>query len=123
MDKTSSEIVVELVNNFTEFMFELDPKWKKAYYRFNIDENHYGSSSSYEDSENIEIIGTIKNSEFFRKMNKISEKLFLTLKEKKGVFLLTVDSSLSYKIDFDWDNQNRWEISKIDGKSGRPEDG
>lgn len=62
--------------------------------------------------------GSFENSAFFETANGRARSLLHTFGETQGVALLTVDAAFDYKIDFDWNDLDRWKITKVDGASG-----
>lgn len=54
-------------------------------------------------------------------MNNLGVNLIHLLGKEQGVFLLTINSDFDYKIDYDFENMERWGISKMNGKAGIPE--
>ncbi|MEC4594383.1 MULTISPECIES: hypothetical protein [Nitrospirillum] len=53
-------------------------------------------------------------------MNETGAALLRALGKETGVFLLTVDTGAQYDIRFDWDDLDRWRITKLDGGTGLP---
>ena len=43
------------------------------------------------------------------------------LAKERGVFLITVNANLEYDIKFEWNDLEKWKISKLDGRTGIPE--
>ena len=120
MDSVATEIVIELAKEFIGLMRELEPKWSNAYYRFRFEEARQGSNASYVSDSNVSLIGALKWSGFYARMNALGAKLIDVLGKTQGVFLLSVDADSNYDIKFDWDNLCRWEITKLNGATGLP---
>jgi predicted regulator of Ras-like GTPase activity (Roadblock/LC7/MglB family) len=121
MNNEASEVVVDLAKEFASLVGSLDSAWTKAYYRFRAEELRYGSNASYVSGPAVTLIGAIKHGPFYESMNEKGAELLKHLGKKKGVFLLIVDNKLDYDIKFEWDDLHRWEISKMDGRSGIPD--
>ncbi|WP_053057147.1 hypothetical protein [Luteibacter rhizovicinus] len=121
MNEEASAIVVDLARDLIGAARSLDADWKKAYYRFQAEELHQGASASYVSKTGVTIIGAITSGSFFDSMDDRSSRLMALLGKQKGVFLLSADESFDYKIQFEWDDLRRWEITKMDGRSGIPE--
>jgi len=58
---------------------------------------------------------------FYERMNTYGANLLDILGKTQGVFLLTIDSGLNYDIKFEWQNLNRWEITKLNKETGLPQ--
>ncbi|GLQ89399.1 hypothetical protein [Dyella flagellata] len=121
MNNEASAIVIDLAKEFVSLVGSLDPGWTKAYYRFRAEELRYGSNASYVGGTGVTLVGAIRHGPFYELMNEKGAELLKHLDKKKGVFLLTVDNQLDYDIKFEWNDLHRWEISKMDGRSGIPE--
>jgi hypothetical protein len=122
MNEVATAVVVELAKEFVGLMQELDPKWSKAYYRFRSEGARYGSNASYVIDANVSLIGALKWAGFYERMNAHGAKLLEILGKTQGVFLLTINDELNYDIKFDWENLGRWEITKLNGGTGLPQD-
>ncbi|HTV48319.1 MAG TPA: hypothetical protein VMG59_07740 [Phycisphaerae bacterium] len=121
INNESSEIAINLAQEFIEFMHGLEPEWSSAFFRFSSEPDNYGSSASYVSNTKVTLIESFKNSTFFRNMNKKGRDLLKLLNKNQGVILLSVSRDQKYKIDFEFDNLNRWKISKLNGGTGVPE--
>ena len=121
MNEAASAVVIELAKEFIELVRSLEPSWARAYYRFRSTGSRYGSNASYLSGSDVSLIGAIKNAPFYESMNKKGASLLNLLTKEQGVFLLSVDSHLDYDIKFEWNDLDRWEITKMNGRSGIPE--
>ncbi|MCE5278449.1 MAG: hypothetical protein ABFD89_24330 [Bryobacteraceae bacterium] len=121
MNDEASAVVVDLAKNFIELVRSLDASWTKGYYRFRAEESRYGSNASYVGTSGVVLIGAIKHGSFYDSMNEKGAMLLRILGKEKGVFLLSVDSKFDYGIQFEWGDLQRWEITKMNGRSGIPE--
>lgn len=121
MNNEASAVVVDLAKEFVSLVGSLDSTWTKAYYRFRAEELRYGSNASLVSGSGVILLGAIRHGPFYESMNEKGAKLLHHLGKKRGVFLLIVDNKLDYDIKFEWDDLRRWEISKMDGRSGIPE--
>lgn len=120
MDAQATTVVVEIAKEFIELMQTIDPNWDRAYHRFRMDGARYGSNGSYSVAGVVQLLGALQCSDFYDRVNKKGYDLFQILRRDRGVFLLTIDSEFNYHVDFDWDDIDRWEITKINGSSGLP---
>ncbi|MHB1059892.1 MAG: hypothetical protein ACYC0F_18620 [Rhodanobacter sp.] len=121
MNDEASAVVVDLAKEFIELVRSLDSSWTKGYYRFRAEELRYGSNASYVGASGVVLVGAIKHGPFYESMNEKGANLLRLLGKEKGVFLLSADSKFDYDIKFEWDNLQRWEITKTNGRSGVPE--
>lgn len=116
-----SVIVIELAKEFMELIRQIEPAWRKAYFRFSSDGARRGSNGSYASDSEVTLIDPFKHNKFFKSMNEKSIRLFSLLGKEHAVLLLTVDSNFDYDIKFEYANLDRWKISKVDGGTGIPE--
>lgn len=121
MNEAATAIVVELAREFMRLMRELEPNWSRAYYRFRSEGARYGSNASYVSDADASLIGALKWAGFYERMNAHGVELLEVLGKPQGVFLLIIDSEFNYDIRFEWENLNRWEITKLNGGAGLPQ--
>jgi hypothetical protein len=121
MSEESSAIVIELATEFIELMQRLAPEWSIAFFRFSLDPTKFGSVASYVSHPAVTIVDPFKHSGFFGGMNAKGVKLLRSLSKSQGVFLVVVDRDLTYDVKFDFDNLDRWRITKLNGGRGLPE--
>ena len=120
-DDKSAAIVIDLTKDFVGLIRQNEPNWKKGYFRFHMDEFGYGCNASYEAPSGVVLISTFKYKRLLEDMNEKSKNLLNALKKDKAVFILTVDFNLKYNISFDYENLDRWKITKLNGGTGVPE--
>nr|EIT1518104.1 hypothetical protein [Acinetobacter baumannii] len=66
----------------------------------------------------VEIIDVLKYKDFFQPVNMNGQELLAALGKIKGVFLLVIDANFDYEINFEYQDMNRWKISKLAGGTG-----
>jgi hypothetical protein len=121
MDEKASAVVIELAARLVELMGQLEPKWSKAFFRYCQDGSSSRANGSYVVDQNALLLNTIKNSSFFASMNADSQRLLQIMSKDRAVFLLTVDSGMSFDVKFEFENMERWIITKLNGGTGIPE--
>jgi len=114
-------LVLDITKSFIELLRGIEPKWNKSYFRLWLQESVSETKGSYLHGNKVETICVYKHNEFFAFMNDKGQKLMNIMGEKEGVFLLSVDSSNSYEINFEYKDLNRWKISKMDGGTDIPQ--
>ncbi|TWB75037.1 hypothetical protein FBZ87_104133 [Nitrospirillum amazonense] len=120
MNDAASALVIDLVQEFITFLNSHSPGWIKGYYRFRAEEARHGANASYTTASDVQLIGAVKASPLYAAMNETGSALLRALGKETGVFLLTVDTGAQYDIRFDWDDLDRWRITKLDGGTGLP---
>jgi hypothetical protein len=121
MSDQKSTIIIELAKELIETIRDIAPAWQKAYFRYCAEELKSGSNGSYIVDSQVFLIDPFKQNDFFRSMNEKSGQLLALLEKNKAVLLLEADSEFNYDIKFEYENMNRWRITKIGGATGVPE--
>jgi hypothetical protein len=68
----------------------------------------------------VEIVDVLNHKDCFHPIIKKGQELIAALGKTEGVFLLIADSNFDYEIKFEYQDMNRWKISKLGGGSGVP---
>ena len=116
----ATPLLVDIEKCVVSLMRSTGDDWRKAYLRFSSKDSVSEVKCSYEHGAKVDIINAVKNKDFFRSTIRNGQSLLAALGENEGVFLLTVDSDLKYEIEFEYDNIDRWNITKLDGRTGIP---
>jgi hypothetical protein len=119
-DKTTP-LVAEMAKDFISLVRTIEPGWRKAYLRFSWRNSASEVKGSYVHAGGVDIINVIGHKDFFHPANKKGQDLLVALGKTEGLFLLVVDSSFDYEIKFEYQDMNRWKISKLGGGTGVPE--
>ncbi|MCW5299391.1 hypothetical protein DXT88_14520 [Herbaspirillum lusitanum] len=117
-------VVIALAKEFIAAMQRINPVWEKAYWRFVCKDDHYGSNASYSTPTEITLISAIKEKQLFENLNNLGRQLWNSENDPDRRFcvcLLAVSSTFDYEIKFEQNDENRWRITKLDGKSGLPD--
>ncbi len=120
----ASPVVIALAQEFITAMQRIDPSWDRAYWRFVSSDDQYGSNASYSFSGGVRLISVLGESQLFHKLNDLGRELWDfdgDSSRKFCVCLLIVSSDFKYEIKFEQHDQNKWRITKLDGKNGLPE--
>ncbi|GAB7549703.1 hypothetical protein [Cupriavidus sp. 8B] len=121
MADEQSVIVIELAKEFMELIRQIAPAWSRAYFRFCLEGSKHGSNGSYVIDSKVDIIDPFTHNAFFRGMNEKAMQLLALLSKDQAVLLLVIDSTFNYDIKFEYQNLDRWRITKANGGSGVPE--
>jgi len=117
----ATPLVVEIAKGFNSLVRGIEPNWQKAYLRFCSHETSSEAKGSYVHESGVEIIDVLKHKQFFHRMVRIGQELLAALGKAEGVFLLVTDSNFNYEIKFEYQDMNRWRITKLGGRTGIPE--
>jgi hypothetical protein len=120
MDDASASATIEMAKDFIHCLQSAAPTFDRAFYRFRSEPSMYGSNASYVVGAEVHLLDPFGNSTFFEHINERARNLLQKLDKERGVILLTVNSTFDYKINFEWNDLERWKITKIDGVSGIP---
>jgi len=118
----ASAVVVELAKELITLVLELEPRWQEAFFRFAEDKALYGSTASFIWDSKVEILSVFQHRPFFTSMNQRGQRLLRSLGRQEGLFLLVARSDFNYQIKFEFNDLNRWPISKLNGGTGVPEE-
>lgn len=121
MNDETTLTIIELAKEFIGIVRKIEPGWTKAYYRFRSEGFRFGSKSSYVVGSTAMLISAMKHAKFYESMNEKGVKLLSLMGKEKGVFVLVVDSSFKYDVKFEWEDLQRWEITKMNGGTGVPD--
>lgn len=87
-------------------------------------DSQFGGRASYRSGTCVELIGSTVHKEFFAGILRILPELRNALENngrKLCVGLFTVNSHLQYQMDYEWNDPGRWNITKLNGRSGLPD--
>lgn len=79
------------------------------------------AKGSYVHETGVEIIDVLKHKNFFHPIAQKGKDPLAALGKTEGVFLLSTDSNFDYEIKFEYQNLERWKITKMEGGTGMPE--
>ena len=120
MNDDTTAFVVEIAKTFIAMLQVTAPKWEKGFFRFKSEDDNYGSNASYVIGNEAFLVGALRNGVFFDRANRIGRNLIESFGRTRGMFLLIAENNFDYKIEFEWDDLDRWEITKLDGGTGIP---
>lgn len=116
----ASPLVIDIARGFISLVMSIEPGWKKAYLRFLAEESESEVKGSVVSESGVQIIDVLKHKDFFHPAAAKGRELLQALGKDEGLFLLIIDSSFDYEIKFEYENMDRWKISKFDGGTGIP---
>ncbi len=117
----ATPIIVDLAKSFVSLMQGLASDWSTAYLRICSREAMSEAKASYVHRSGVQIIDVLEHKEFFHAAAAKGRDLLAALEKSAGLFVLIVDSALDYEIKCEYDDMNKWRISKIKGGTGVPE--
>lgn len=120
IDEKAAPTLIETVGKFISLVKDIEPQWKKAYLRFELHNSNSEIKGSIVSNSGVEIINTITHSDFLHSIHDSSQELLIKLGKDAGLFILIVDSDYNYEIKFEYQNMNKWQISKLDNGNGIP---
>jgi len=119
----ATEIIVELPKTLMKALQERFPGWRRAFLRFDASDGHHGSKGSYVTEEGVFLFDKRKLKPLFKELNGLGWELRSAMPDKLRfcVFILSVNADSSYKMDFEFSDSDRWQITKKNGGTGIPE--
>lgn len=120
----NAETIVSLAKQFMSAMQRIEPKWERAYWRFNSEADNFGCKASYVAAEGIQIIDVIKERPFIQAMQSLGRLLWTEWENPNKRFcvcLLRIENTFDYDIQFEYEDSSKWQISKLNGGTGLPE--
>ncbi len=120
--ESESKMVLEIAKSFSDFVSSSVNQWDEVYLRFKGDNESCGVTSTYLYSGSANYIDADDEMEFeiMSKINDLFQQLQDALSFK--VALLCISSNLDFKIEYEQENTEKWEITKLNGGSGIPKD-
>jgi len=124
MNDASTEQVVELAKQAIQMVRTISPGWEQVFIRFNANESGHGWKGSYVDQLGVHIFDVLSLRNEGQRILAIGSSLRDALARDGRSFvacLLRANSSFQYQIDFEWNDETKWGITKLDGRSGLPD--
>jgi hypothetical protein len=121
ISEEATPLVIDIAKGFIALVREIEPTWEKAYLRLVSDDSTAEAKASYVHATGVEIINVLRHKAFFHSVTKQGQELLVALGKDRGLFLLVADSSFNYEIKFEYQDLQKWRISKIAGGTGVPE--
>ena len=120
MKDRETDLIIQLAVNLVNVIRKLEPQFESAFYRFYVEDYQLESCSSYTVPGDVFIVSALDQDEFFVSMDNICLNLMQEMEKSQGLLLITVHKSSDYKIEFEYENMKRWNISLLDGGVGIP---
>ena len=125
--KRSAELSIALAKALISALQAGVTGWRRAYVRFQASDGFSEVKGSYVTPEGVSIFNVVKYKPLFAQLRQfgleLRDDLARSGARKFCLFLLQVDSSFQWKIDYEWNDPTRWKITKMDGGSGLPDGG
>ncbi|PVZ66700.1 hypothetical protein [Pelagibaculum spongiae] len=123
MNEECNSLVKEIAKLYMEYSDEKFSGWSKAFYRIRALPSQFGGNGSYINGDEVELIGVFDHEELLEPLHKLFKELWQALESIEKEFivcLLVVDSEYNFNIYFDYEDPEKWSISKLDGGIGIP---
>ena len=120
MKDRETDLIIQLASNLVNAIRKLEPQFQSAFYRFYVEDYQLESCSSYTVPGDVFIVSALDQDEFFVSMDNICLNLMQEMEKSQGLLLITVHKNSDYKIEFEYENMKRWNISLLDGGVGIP---
>ena len=117
----SADLIVALSTRFLELFVAEDRDLVRGFFRFRLEPDVFGSNASFQSVSAVMLIDPFKHAQFFEDMNAMGRALLSSMNKTHGLFLLEVGSQYAYNVDFEFEDLDRWKISKINGGNGIPD--
>ncbi len=121
LNERASSLILELSHQLFDLAPQVEPNWSEAFYRFQCEAGGSSAAACCIGSTGARRIDTPTGPEAFQGMGEKAEALIKLFGKSHGVLLLRVATDARYKVDFDWDDFERWAIADDGRISGVPE--
>ena len=117
-------LTVALAKNFVQEISSSYSGWESAYLRIEATEESIGCRISCKLPHQVELLDVLQHKPFTRTVMEIGAKLREQVPQngkKFIVLLIVIESNFNYEIQYEYENSNRWAITKLGGGTGIPE--
>ncbi|NTX25748.1 hypothetical protein HT746_01050 [Burkholderia pyrrocinia] len=125
MNDDATQRVIEFAKHVIGYMQSAFPGWSEVYVRFDAPSDvQYGVRASYATAAGIELVSTMQHPGLVGGVMHMGAQLRDALANdgrKFRVALFRANSRFSYRMDYEWNDPARWNITKLGGASGRPD--
>jgi hypothetical protein len=119
----NAELTVELAKIFIQEIQSSYSTWESAYLRIDANEDSIGCRISCKRSTQIELLDVLQHKSFTNAVIEIGSQLRECTPsngKKFLVLLLVIENNFNYEIQYEYENSNRWAITKLGGGTGVP---
>lgn len=120
ISEEATPLVIELAKSFTSLVRGIAPDWRTGYLRFCSHDAVSESKASYVHQSGVEIVDVLQHMDFFNAATAKGKDVLAAIGKSEGLFLLIADSNFDYEIKFEYDDMDKWKISKMKGGTGVP---
>jgi hypothetical protein len=125
VNERASELVVAIAKRFIEFaLASTTDKWDEAFLRFEGPVAEFKVASIYRAGERSAFFRSDSKLEVHTELADLFGELCAELAKTTGkefiVALLRVDSEYNYRLFYEYEDSNKWYITKMGGQSGIP---
>ncbi|WP_179949852.1 hypothetical protein [Burkholderia sp. MSMB1072] len=125
MNDDATERVIEFARHVIGYMQSAFPGWREVYVCFSAPgDGRYGVRASYATAAGVELVSTMEHRDFIGGIMRIGPRLRDALANDGRTFraaLFRANARFSYRMDYDWNDAARWNITKLGGASGLPD--
>ncbi|PLC39723.1 hypothetical protein C0Q88_26110 [Ralstonia pickettii] len=125
MNSNATELVIALATHVIGQMQTTFPGWEEAYVRFHaVSDFQFGVRASYCTHNGVELISTLRHGAFIDGVMRLGIQLREALSNGDNKFcvgLFRANSRFAYRMDYEWNDLAKWNITKLNGASGLPE--
>lgn len=123
LDEQASQVVIELAKTFVDALQRIAPTWNRAFMRLDASDQDIGAKGSYVSATGVSLLGALDHKQLYEAMLRLGSQLRQATSNNGRQFvvcLVVIDSNFDYEVKFEFDDPNKWEITKLDGASGIP---
>ena len=125
MDDEATELVIALAKHVIGYMQAAFPGWTNVYVRFDApSDSQYGVRASYTTASSIELVPATEHRALVAGIMRIGPQLRDALEnsgKKFRVCLFRANAQFSSRMDYEWSDLTKWNITKLKGASGLPD--
>lgn len=119
----ATRLTIELAKLLVRDMQAMGAPWQKAFLRAEFGDGEQSIKGSYALENDVRLFNTLEYKPMFAAVHEIAPRLreaSSNAGRKACVALLVVDSNFNYEVKYEYENSERWAISKLNGESGIP---
>ncbi|MGN6653665.1 hypothetical protein [Trinickia sp.] len=124
MNDQATALIVELAKHVVDYMRTTFPAWHEVYVRIDTpSDSQRGARVSYVDANGVTLIDVMEHRALIAGIIDIAPQLRESLANNGRKFcvgLFRANARLDYHFDFEWNDPNKWAMTKLRGGTGLP---